>query len=199
MHDLLFANQKVWENKPDFDAYATQIGLNLPNSIDEMNDPMSDRTHQSRYRRGNRTGQESFDQGLISKDEADNISVNGTPAIFVDGKKLISFQHQSTWRAIMANPVPPWQPERRPRPCRRGPASPEAQIRPRNTTEPLMTNAPVPSSGPSGWWPTLGTPLAMLLCLLGLATSAVLLQHHLAVAIGSNPLLGGVCAMTAAQ
>ncbi len=52
------------------------------------------------------------------------------------------------------------------------------------------------TQGRHSWWPILGGPLAVLLSLLGLALSALLLQHHVVVAVGGDPLLSGVCEMT---
>ncbi len=47
------------------------------------------------------------------------------------------------------------------------------------------------------WLARVGVALCVLLALAGMAISAVLLQHHIVLEVGGDPLLGGVCTATA--
>ncbi|KKQ95402.1 MAG: Thioredoxin domain protein [Candidatus Woesebacteria bacterium GW2011_GWB1_43_14] len=74
MHDLLFANQSVWENLPDpekeFTKYAQDLGLN----IDQFNTDL--KSDETRDRVNN-----DYRSGIASR-------VNSTPTFFINGEKI---------------------------------------------------------------------------------------------------------------
>lgn len=74
MHDVLFENQNIWKDSTsvirDFEAYATQIGLDIPKFKTDYASALTNSAIQADIK----TGQEK--------------KVTGTPTFFLDGKRL---------------------------------------------------------------------------------------------------------------
>ncbi len=96
MHDLLFENQERWKHSRDFMPYARKIGLDeaafrkamaSPQVIDRVKADIAD---------GDSIGKQ------VPEKKRDEIVVTGTPAIFVDGKRLETVIHGKTWSALAA-------------------------------------------------------------------------------------------------
>ena len=68
-HDLLFANQKALDRE-NLDSYAEQIGLDMP----AFKAALDNRTHKER--------------ALLEQADAGDVKASGTPAFFINGRKL---------------------------------------------------------------------------------------------------------------
>lgn len=100
MHDLLFATQEEWKSSRNFAALARQIGLNEQAFAAAMKSDAVRQRVQADIADGANLAAEQVRKGALTEDEREYIKVNGTPAIFVNGKRLYSPQHIDTWNAI---------------------------------------------------------------------------------------------------
>lgn len=73
MHDLLYANQKSWQDSNNaaqvFEGYATQIGLDIDKYKQDVTDASTAANVQADFKEGQ------------------DVGVQGTPTFFIDGKK----------------------------------------------------------------------------------------------------------------
>ncbi|HOA72852.1 MAG TPA: thioredoxin domain-containing protein [Phycisphaerae bacterium] len=96
MHDLLFANQKVWKKSRDFLPYARQIGLDEA----AFRKAMASSEALSRVREDVNDGA-NMGQDLADPAQRAAQKVDSTPTIFVNGRRLNSPQFGRTWTAII--------------------------------------------------------------------------------------------------
>ncbi|MBI4580141.1 MAG: thioredoxin domain-containing protein [Planctomycetes bacterium] len=129
MHDLLFEHQNDWKKSRNFVVYAKQIGLDEA----EFRKAMGSSQALARVRA------DVADGAAVGRNESTTrrgeLKVEGTPTIFVDGKRLNSPQNANTWASILRM-LPPGQAMNRP-----------TMGAP---TIPLGTSRPAPAVGPAG-------------------------------------------------
>lgn len=112
MHDILFGRQKEWTGDTGkLIDYAEEIGLDPQVFKQKMDSDVVSRRIEEQAREGFELGKDKVDE-----DERKWVKVSGTPAVYINGKKLNSTHHVKTWVNILRmgvraqqTPAPPQQ------------------------------------------------------------------------------------------
>jgi protein-disulfide isomerase len=97
MHDMLFARRKEWTKDTDkLVGYADQIGLDPQAFKKKMYSDEVSRRIKEQAREGYELGKDKVDE-----DERKWVKVSGTPAVYINGKKLNTTHHVRTWVNIL--------------------------------------------------------------------------------------------------
>jgi protein-disulfide isomerase/uncharacterized membrane protein len=95
MHEILYARQSEWKDDPSrFASYAQQIGLDVEAFKKAMDSEEVKQKVRSDVEEGTNLGKN------LDEEERQWIKVNGTPAVFVDGKRLLNTRKVQAWKAI---------------------------------------------------------------------------------------------------
>ncbi len=104
MHDMLFDRQAAWRKKPDFAAYARELKLDEVRFLEAMNSAEAMAYIQADSNDGIRLGLSELEAGTLKKERREELLVDSTPAIFIDGKRFLSAQHPEAWLMILSSP-----------------------------------------------------------------------------------------------
>jgi len=102
MHDLLFERQAEWKEDRNFTRLAAGIGLDA-GAFEQAR-----RSEQVRERvkadvlEGEALGKELVSEGKLGPEERDALKVNSTPAVYLDGKRMVLPHHPEAWRRALA-------------------------------------------------------------------------------------------------
>jgi protein-disulfide isomerase len=102
MYDLLWKNQKEWLKSMSFAPYARQIGLDESAFQQAMaSDEAIERVTRN-CNEGEMLGKDTLDE-----EEYEFVHVNGTPAVYLDGKRIWRLQrHPEFWRRLLTTSPP---------------------------------------------------------------------------------------------